>query len=124
LPSSSTDAVAPAGPWRWLADAVLDQIGLPCFGPTAPQALAVGTPLISSYQYEGTDWIVEEPAPILPPFSAEEVAGAVLRALDPEWRAVFGERARHWVDRYHSLDRLVAEHLRVYRRVGEAHDLL
>jgi glycosyltransferase involved in cell wall biosynthesis len=48
------------------ADVVLDQIALPHFGATAPQALAAGTPVISSYRPESTAWIVPEPAPILP----------------------------------------------------------
>jgi glycosyltransferase involved in cell wall biosynthesis len=104
------------------ADVVLDQIALPHFGATAPQALAAETPVISSYRPESTEWLVGEPAPILPAFSPEEVRKAVLTALDPEWRDVFQKRARHWVDTYHHPDRLVKEHLRVYRRIlGRSH---
>ncbi len=106
------------------ADVVLDQIGVPCFGVTAPQALAIGTPIVSSYKPESTDWIVEEPAPILPAFSAAEVADAVVQALDPAWRRGFNEKARGWVDRQHSPARLVAEHLRVYHKIAVERGLL
>ena len=101
------------------ADVVLDQIVLPHFGATAPQALAAETPVISSYRPESTEWIVSEPAPILPAFSPEQVRDAVLTALDPEWRDAFRKRARHWVDTYHHPERLVKEHVRVYRQVLE-----
>jgi glycosyltransferase involved in cell wall biosynthesis len=99
------------------ADIVLDQMALPHFGATAPQALAAGTPVISSYKPESTTWIVDEPAPILPAFSATEVRDAVLKALDPAWRAEYSRRARYWVDKYHHPNRLVTEHLRVYRQI-------
>lgn len=101
------------------ADVVLDQIALPHFGATAPQALAAETPVISSYRPESTDWIVGEPAPILPAFSPEQVRDAVLTALHPEWRDAFRKRARRWVDTYHHPERLVKEHVRVYRKVLE-----
>jgi glycosyltransferase involved in cell wall biosynthesis len=101
------------------ADVVLDQIALPHFGATAPQALAAETPVISSYRPESTEWIINESAPILPAFSPEQVRDAVLTALDPEWRDAFRKRARHWVDTYHHPDRLVKEHVRVYRQVLE-----
>jgi glycosyltransferase involved in cell wall biosynthesis len=104
------------------ADVVLDQIALPHFGATAPQALAAETPVISSYRPESTDWIVGEPAPILPAFSPDQVRGAVLTALDPEWRDAFRQRARRWVDTYHHPERLVKEHVRVYRHIlGRSH---
>lgn len=99
------------------ADVVLDQMALPHFGATAPQALAAGRPVIMSYRPETTKWIVPEPAPILPAFDPEQVAEAVLCALDPEWRAEHRERARAWVHRYHHPDRIVREHLAVYRRL-------
>jgi glycosyltransferase involved in cell wall biosynthesis len=101
------------------ADVVLDQIALPHFGATAPQALAAGTPVISSYEPESTAWIVGEPAPILPAFDPAEVCGAVVQALDQAWRGEFTKRARHWVDTYHHPDRVVVEHLRVYREILE-----
>jgi len=104
------------------ADVVLDQMALPHFGATAPQAIAAGTPVISSYVPESTGWIIPEPAPILPAFSPEEVADAVAQALDPDWRADYNRRARQWTDRYHHPNNVIRDHLSVYRRVLEEHD--
>jgi glycosyltransferase involved in cell wall biosynthesis len=101
------------------ADAVLDQMALPHFGATAPQALAAGTPVIMSYRPESTAWIVGEPAPILSAFDPNGVVEAVLRAIDPVWRAAFTERARVWIDSQHHHDRLVRDHLAVYRALTE-----
>jgi glycosyltransferase involved in cell wall biosynthesis len=103
------------------ADVVLDQMALPHFGATAPQALAAGTPVIMSYRPESTAWIVEEPAPILAASDAPGVAEAVTTALEPGWRADFAERAREWVRRHHHPDRIIAAHCRVYRSILEEH---
>lgn len=105
------------------ADVVLDQMTLPHFGATAPQSLAAGTPVIMSYKPESTAWIVSEPAPILPAFAPDEVANAVAVALDPAWRADFKERARSWVDLHHHHNRVVHDHLTVYRQILEKQDV-
>jgi glycosyltransferase involved in cell wall biosynthesis len=105
------------------ADVVLDQMTLPHFGATAPQALSAGTPVIMSYKEESTAWIVDEPAPILAAFSPEGVANAVVTALDPRWRTEFASRARAWVDTQHHSDRMVRDHLAVYRRLLEESDV-
>ena len=99
------------------ADVVLDQIALPHFGATAPQAIATGVPVISSYRPESTSWIVAEPAPILPAFTPDEVAAAVSKALDPAWRDEYKERARNWTDKYHSPARIIQDHVTVYRKI-------
>lgn len=99
------------------ADVVLDQMALPHFGATAPQAMAAGTPVISSYVPESTRWIIPEPAPILAAFSPEEVAQAVTQALEPAWRTEFQRRARRWVDTYHHPNNAIRDHLKVYRTV-------
>lgn len=101
------------------ADVVLDQMALPHFGATAPQALAAGTPAVMSYRPSSTEWIVTEPAPILAAFSPDEVADAVVTALDPAWRESFRVRARAWVHAQHHHHRVVKDHLRTYRRVLE-----
>ena len=84
------------------ADVVFDQIALPHFGATAPQAIAAGVPVIMSYDPRSTAWIIPEAAPILPAWSPEEVVDAVVTALDPEWRAQYTSRASRWFDTYHS----------------------
>lgn len=99
------------------SDVVLDQMALPHFGSTAPQCLAAGVPVISSYVATSTDWMFAEPAPILPAFTAEDVARAVLTALDKEWLCSYQEAARLWMDKFHSPERIVLEHLKVYQKV-------
>jgi glycosyltransferase involved in cell wall biosynthesis len=105
------------------ADVVLDQMALPHFGATAPQAMAAGVPVISSYVPESTRWIIEETAPILPAFSVEQVSCQVMLALDPGWRARYQKRARRWIDAYHHPRYAVERHLGVYREiVNGSHD--
>ena len=99
------------------ADVVLDQMALPHFGATAPQALAAGRPVVMSYRPESTEWIAAEPAPILSAFDPAEVVTAVNLALDPEWRRSFEVRAAAWIDRYHHPRRIVGEHCRIYRAI-------
>jgi glycosyltransferase involved in cell wall biosynthesis len=101
------------------ADVVLDQMALPHFGATAPQSIAAGTPVISSYEPESTRWIIPEPAPILSAFSPEDVAAAVVTALDPQWRLDYKNRAKDWTDKYHHPNNVIRSHLSVYRRVLE-----
>lgn len=102
------------------ADVVLDQIALPHFGATAPQALAAGTPVVMSYRPESTAWIVGEPAPILSAFDPHDVATAVQTALDPEWRESFAAAAERWTRRWHHPDRIVVDHCRMYRELLDA----
>ena len=102
--------------WMQAADVVLDQIALPHFGATGPQAIAAGVPVISSYVPDSTAWIVDEPAPILPAFDPAGVAAAVAKALDPEWRSHYMGRARHWTDSYHSPNRIIRDHVATYRK--------
>lgn len=110
------------------ADVVLDQMVLPVFGSTAPQTIAAGKPVIGSYVPQETQWLIPEPAPILSAFSPEEIADAVVQALDPDWLADYEKRARYWSDTYHHPDVVIKEHLRTYRNIlgdtqagGEAH---
>jgi len=79
--------------------------------------LAAGVPVVSSYVPSSTEWMFPEPPPIIPAFDAEQVANAVVMALDSGWRQLNRERARHWVDRHHSRERIVADHLHVYQKV-------
>ena len=105
------------------ADVVLDQMALPHFGATAPQAMAAGVPVISSYVPESTRWIIAEPAPILPAFSPEEVCDQVMTALDPVWLRQYRNEARRWIDAHHDPRRVVDSHLRVYRDILDRRDI-
>src|SRR5262249_27591404 len=95
------------------ADVVLDQMTLPHFGATPPQASAAGTPVVMSYRHESVTRIVSEPAPILPAFTPEDVAEAVVTALNASWRRGFDQRAKKWIDTQHHPDRIVQDHLAV-----------
>lgn len=100
-------------------DVVLDQMALPHFGATAPQAIAVGTPVIMSYKPESTAWIISEQAPIIPAFTPEDVVEGVIQALDPVWREKYKKQAAHWIATQHHTDRIVSEHLRIYKTLIE-----
>lgn len=105
------------------SDVILDQMALPHFGATAPQALSSGTPVIMSYRPESTERIVAQPAPILSAFSPEDVANQITKTLDIQWRHDFERRARDWVDKYHSEQRIIRDHLDVYKKVlGSAYE--
>lgn len=99
------------------SDVVLDQMILPCFGATAPEAIASGTPVIMSYDVKSTEWIIDEPAPILSARTPEQALEAILKALDPVFREEFREASLKWFLRNHSAQRLIDEHLRVYQSV-------
>ena len=96
------------------ADVVFDQMVLPVFGATAPQAIAAGKPVVASYLPEQTQWIIPEPAPTLCAHNLEEIADSVVKALEPEWLADYEYRARRWIDLYHHPRRLISAHLSVY----------
>jgi len=97
-----------------ITDAVFDQLALPHFGATAPEAMAAGVPVLMSYRPESTAWIIEEPAPILACHSVEDIAANALKAIDPEYLATYKQQARDWFDRYHSPDVVLAKHVAVY----------
>lgn len=99
------------------SDVVFDQMVLPVFGSTAPQAIAAGVPVVGSYVASETRWLIPEPAPIMPAYTPEQVADAVVQAIDPQWLSDYRQRARQWTDAYHSPNVVTREHLRTYRRV-------
>lgn len=100
-------------------DIIFDQIALPHFGATAPQAIATGTPVIMSYDPAYTEWIIPQPAPILAAWNPEEVVTAVGQALDPGWRAEYRTRAQQWYSTHHSSSVVVDILSRVYRDIIE-----
>jgi len=95
-------------------DVLFDQIALPHFGATAPEAIAAGVPVIMSYDPASTAWLVPEPAPILSAWNADEVVLRVGTALDPAWRAAYRDKAQQWIDRYHNAALVVRRHMNVY----------
>ncbi|MDP1878066.1 MAG: glycosyltransferase [Actinomycetota bacterium] len=89
---------------------VLDQTALPHFGSTAPQALSLGVPVMSSYDPASTARICAEPAPILPVFTPGDVVEGVVRLLDDGFRQALSMSAVTWCRRFHSTERVVADH--------------
>lgn len=106
------------------ADVVFDQIALPHFGATAPQAIAAGVPVIMSYDPASTAWIIPEAAPILSAWDPPAIAAAVQIALDPTWLANYKIRARQWFDRYHSSSQVLVKSTATYADVCEKQGLL
>lgn len=102
-------------------DLVFDQTILPCFGATAPEAIACETPIIMSYRPETTSWILGEPAPILCAFDETQIADKAMQAIDPQWLGNYKKTARTWVDNHHSDARVVRDHLTVYEKLLSHH---
>lgn len=100
-------------------DVQFDQVALPHFGATAPEAMAAGVPVLMSYDPASTSWIVPEPAPILTVWTPADVVVQTLVALDPAWRLAYRRRAEGWIREYHSSKRVVEGHVAMYRTVLE-----
>jgi len=98
-------------------DILFDQIALPHFGATAPEGIAAGLPVIMSYSPQSTEWIIPEPAPILPAWNEDQIAEQVAVAVRPEWLRTYRVKAREWIDKYHSSRHVLAKHLAVYREL-------
>jgi glycosyltransferase involved in cell wall biosynthesis len=105
-------------------DVVFDQIALPHFGATAPQAIAAGVPVIMSYDPASTAWIIDEPAPILSAWTVEEIVDAVETALDPAWRSAYAQTSRRWFETHHSGAQAVGRLSQAYRTVCLATGIL
>ena len=105
-------------------DVVFDQIALPHFGATAPQAIAAGVPVIMSYDPASTRWIIPEAAPVLCAWNADEVVAAVVKAVDPAWRTAHVVAAKAWFDQYHSGAEAVRRLSAAYHSVGASTGLL
>jgi glycosyltransferase involved in cell wall biosynthesis len=104
---------------RWIAaaDVVYDQLAYASFSGTTPRALVGGVPVLVRYDPRASSGMFDEPPPVLPADSVETVIEQTLKAIDPVFRREYHARARDWVARHHSQDRLVGEVLRVYRRL-------
>lgn len=88
---------------------VLDQTALPHFGSTAPQALAMGAPVVAKYDPASTSYIFEVPAPIFSIETVEDLLHAISYYLEPSVRIKHSELAVNWVEKYHSEARLMLD---------------
>lgn len=83
-------------------DAVADQFVLTAYGAIARDALAVGRPVVSSYDpRDPQPHPADDPAPILSASTPEAIAAALTRLRDDETRAAIGHASRAWVARVH-----------------------
>lgn len=105
-------------------DIVFDQIALPHFGATSPQAIAAGVPVIMSYDPSSTEWIIPEPAPILSAWTEDEIVSAVIKAVDPAWLSTYKEQARCWFSKYHSSSVVVEKLSHAYGDVFKINKLI
>jgi glycosyltransferase involved in cell wall biosynthesis len=103
--------------WVGAVDCVLDQIRYPCFGATAPEALGCGTPVIMSYESNSTQWIIDEPAPILSAWGPEQIRDHLTSLRDDAFRRELAGKGRAWFQRNHSSRRILKDHLEVYGRL-------
>ena len=98
-------------------DIVFDQIALPHFGATAPEAIACGTPVIMSYEPSSTQWIIPEKAPILSAKNAQEVVVSIVQGLDKDWLKNYKIEAENWFYKFHSSSIVVDKHMDVYKKL-------
>jgi glycosyltransferase involved in cell wall biosynthesis len=106
---------------RWLsaADVVWDQVAYPSFSGMTPRALACGTPVIAAFDPAGMAWMFAEPAPVLNARTAEAIAAQTLKALAPGFRQAYRQKARGWIEKYHSSARVTKKLLHAYAAVLE-----
>lgn len=98
-------------------DIVFDQIALPHFGATAPEAIACGTPVIMSYEPISTQWIIPERAPILSAKNTQEVVVSIVQGLDKDWLKNYKIEAGNWFYKFHSSSIVVDKHMDVYKKL-------
>jgi glycosyltransferase involved in cell wall biosynthesis len=106
------------------SDIVFDQLALPHFGATAPQAIAAGVPVIMSYVPDSTEWIIPEPAPILSAHTEEEIVAAVLLALSSDWLEEYKINSKKWYRKFHSSNVVLEKHASVYFDVSRKTGLM
>ena len=93
-------------------------------GDTIPQllmqALAIGLPVVSTTTGSIPDVVTDgESGFIVPPRDVDALADRIWRLLaEPDLRAAMGRQGRRRVERSYSIDRMVDELEKVYRRVA------
>jgi glycosyltransferase involved in cell wall biosynthesis len=100
------------------SDAVIDQFVVPAFGGITFEALSLAKRVITYVDLKTASEFFGEAPPVLPCFTTDEIAEAMLRIIDdPSDLARIGEASRKWTQRYHSADRIVAIQTEVYRSI-------
>ena len=103
------------------AHAVVDQFTLPALGGVAFETLALGRRLITRIDEPVLARFFGKAPPLLNGTTIEDVTASMRAVLDdPDDLAGTGTEARHWIETYHSAERVVALQLAAYRDVVEA----
>lgn len=98
-------------------DIVFDQLALPHFGATAPEAIACGVPVIMSYNPESTKWIIPEAAPILSAHNVDDIVICIEKAIDTNWKTTYQKEAKNWFEKYHNSSIVIDKHIEVYKKI-------
>jgi len=116
LPSlSQTDRIR----YMTMADIIVDQFHLGCFGLGALEALSMGKTLITYFNKDFISRSYADEIPILNSKTEDDVLAALEIAHNPEFRKEIGLKAREWILKHHArqivLDRLIT----IYRESME-----
>ena len=102
------------------ADVVLDQFLIGTFGGIAPEAMAVGKPVVMAFDPHVHEWCYPELPPILPARTTNEIAAQLRRlAEDGQERVRLGQAGRRWIERHHGWRLVVGRQLAIYDEIKE-----
>lgn len=100
------------------AAAIIDQFKAAAFGGVALEALALGRPLISSFDAEASRLFFTEEPPMLNVATIDAVASAMAQALDdPERAQRIGRQGQRWMRTQHSVERQMSDQFTVYENL-------
>ena len=103
------------------ADVVVDQFILGVFGSTTPQALALGKPVITSYDEDLNNWAFSAPPPLMNACTEQEVAAALEELSDRDTRGKLAKQGKEWFRCHHSSRYVTDRFLKIFNKiVGKA----
>ncbi|MFH0732514.1 MAG: hypothetical protein V2A72_06295 [Candidatus Omnitrophota bacterium] len=103
--------------WLSAADVVLDQLVYPSFSGVTPRALACGAAVIVNYKPGDMDITFPEPPPVLSAQTEDEIIEQLFVALRPGFVSDHREKARFWIEKYHSSKQTLERMLAVYKGI-------
>lgn len=99
---------------------VIDQFLLPGISGVSFEAMTLGRPVITCDEGDLNQRFFGKAPPLLTANTSEAVAHQLRRViLDEPWRAGVGESSAHWIQGYHSADRIFDIQVQAFRRVLE-----